>query len=146
MGNLVRALINGLKNPKIQRIIVIALIVIGVLAILINASPKVKKFWNKLRYGVQGDNVYAPISDLRQGELEKLASDLYKAIYSWWDTATDSLGAIKDLNDSEFLYIVEYYERFLSENKMYYDIDWEVLPETENDDAVLARLKEMNLA
>jgi len=145
---MLQGLLKGLSNPKVQKIIITFLIILAILIIISKSSKKAKQFFNKLVYGTQGDQPYAHITDDRKLVLERLASDVKSSIYgtSGFGGVADNLTSLNALNDAEFAYIVEYYERFISENKLYYDIDWEVMPFDSIDDDVLARLKRMNLA
>lgn len=139
--------LQGLSNPKVQKIIITGLIVIAILVVISKASGGAKKFFNKLVYGIQGDEPYAHITDARKLALEKMAGDVKGAIYgtSGFGGVADRLTELNALNDAEFAYVVEHYEKFVSENKLYYDIDWEVMPFDDIDDTVLARLSRMNL-
>jgi len=136
-----------LSNPKVQKMIIIALIIIAVLYLIGNANKKAKQWFQSNFRGAQGDNVYAPISDNRKTTLEQMASKLYSGIYGneWNSVLAEQMAQITALPDNEIVYIDEYWSSFMSQNTLYYDVDWEIMPFESADDDLLAKLSAMNL-
>ncbi len=144
--NALSSLFKFVSNPKVMKVIAIVAIIFIVIWVFTRGSSKASKWVRNNLAPVQGDNINAPISQLRQKTLESMAQDVYNAIYGFSTGTAGTLDTINSLNDSEFLYVVNYYEKYLSDNKLYYDIDWEFLPATDADDNVMNRLQTMNLA
>ena len=141
------SLMKMLGNPKVQKAIIIVVLVLLALWLLSRASSKAKGFIQGTFMGVQGDNVYAPISDERKVILEQMAEGVHGLIYGtdWGNELTPALGNLNALPDNELTYVAQYYGSFLSANSLYYDIDYEWLFTTDEDEKILARLSAMNL-
>ena len=147
LANFLKVITKGLSNPKVQKILIIILLVLVAMYILSKASGKFKQFFQSTFRGVQGDKVNAPITDLRKGTLEAMADELYAGIYGseWNSVLAQQMSNMDALPDNELTYVAQYYGSFLSQNTMYYDIDWEIMPFEDADDKLLARLSAMNL-
>ena len=137
-----------LSNPKVQKFLLYLVIGLVILYILNRSVPKFERWMRSTFLPVRGDNVNAPISDTRKAELENIAGELYDAIYGIPGAGfvEKAMGSVLALPDNEFTYVVQYYEKFLSDNSMYVDVDWEIMPFDTEDDKLLTRLKDMNLA
>ncbi len=93
-------------------------------------------------------------SPARQAELEKFARDTYAALNSTLFfggvTATGrefQLELLNALNDTELKYVATFYEHNVNENgtSLRQDIDDEVMPATDIDERLIARLVQMAL-
>lgn len=134
-----------LSNPKVQKVILYIVLAIIALWILSTVSEKANRWIRNTFLPPKGDQLNYPVTDVKKEQLEQMAQDIYDGIYgSGFFLPTLFSGALA-LPDNEFLYMVQYYEQFLSTNKLYYDIDWEIMPTTDTDDQMLARLTAMNL-
>lgn len=111
-----------------------------------NVGGTLKKAFAKLSGGIIDDGTKGePISDIRKGEIKAQVTALYDAIYSWISWEPDTIAALEfflALPDNEAVFFVNEYEK-LSENSMYYDVDWEFMPAFSADDEALARLKSL---
>lgn len=148
LANLLKVITKGLSNPKVQKILLVILLILVAMYLLNKGSGKFKQFFQSTFRGIQGDNVNAPITDARKQWLEDLAQALYSEIYDWFgsnETIESILIQMNSLPDSELAYIATYYNGFLSTNTLYYDIDWEFMPFEDVDDDIMARLSAMNL-
>ena len=132
-----------------EKIFYIALI-IGVFFVLkLFVFPSLKGTFRKVRYEVigaqetdqTGQNV---ISDARKSVLNDLVTQLYDDIYAYLGTAENTLSMINALPDNEFIYIAEKYTSKYQKN-LYYDVDWEMMPETEEDDIFLSTYDALKL-
>lgn len=146
--NFLTVILKGLQNPKIQKIILIILALFVLIWLLGKVGGGVRSIVADVLPTV-GDNVNQKISDSRKQTLNVLAQELYDNIYSFFSaggSVADIVERVNVLPDNELKYITYYYNSQLgTENGLYYDIDWEVLPMTTEDDKLLARMKKMNL-
>ena len=147
MGAIFTMLTKGLSNPKVQRVLLIIVLILVVMYLLNKSNQKFKVWFQSTFKGVQGDSVYAPISDPRKTQLEQMAEDLHAGIWGneWNSVLANMMSNMNALPDNELTYIAQYYGNFLSPNTMHYDIDWEIMPFEDADDQLLARLSAMNL-
>ena len=134
----------GLSNPKVQKILLYIIIGIIILVILGNVSDGARNIFRK--FNPKGDDVFAPIPKERKSYLEKLAGNIHSGVYQVIGNDLDGyLEEALALSDSEFKWLNEYYNKYVGDNTMYYDIDWEMMWWTNVDQDVLARIKRQNL-
>lgn len=91
------------------------------------------------------DGKVVRVSEQRETELRDLANEIHTFINSPSSLITDNpkyLNTLKYLNDQELLYLSRYYKNVF-ENKLFTDIDDEILPWTNADDEILTRLQKM---
>jgi len=87
------------------------------------------------------------ISDRRKGELETLAENMHKNIYSTFGNARPVITKLLVLNDNELNYLAKYYKKELTrKNSLALDIDDEILWDTDKDEELLQRLYKLGLA
>lgn len=132
-----------LSNPKVQKALLWIAIIIIVLIVLGNITDKSRGFFRRLG-GAQGEDVYAPIAESRKTQLESMAADVNSGVNEVGISLEGTLDDVLALSDSEFRYLVQYYNKYY-DNTMYYDVDWEWMWWTDVDDDVLARIKRQNL-
>lgn len=136
------------KSPK--EIIIIILVVVLMLWIIKTwIFPSIGDIIKKITPPKPNDGTSTTnVTPERQQFLRGLAESLYDSIYCimctrgyFFDECNKALG----LNDSELILLNKFYGE-LSDNTMYYDIDWEFAPEDTADDKLNARLEELNLS
>lgn len=152
MDKLFSSIMNALKNPKVQKFILIALAVIIGLVLLSNASEKVARFLKGLKLP-SGDNVFNTPSEQRQLYIEEVMNGineyLDESLWEWfWSTDEEGLGWIEKafyLPDNELYYGATYYKKTFS-IALFKDLDEETFPLYEGEvDNLKARLEKMNL-
>ena len=146
--NFLTVALKMLSNPKVQKILLIIIVLVIVVWMLNRGSAKFNHWYRTTLAPVKGDNVNAPISSQRKGILEDLALDTYNAIYGGFVTMItidDLLINLNSLPDNELKYVATYYEKMLSDNSLYYDVDWESLPFIDSDEILMSKLKSMNI-
>ena len=99
------------------------------------------------RLGQQtGDWQEGTITEGRKAQLQKMANDLYTAIYNTSavpaNARTTLMASAAALNDNELLYLARYYEDNLSENKnsLWFDTDEEWMAGVSADENLMTRL------
>ena len=134
---LVDKVLNILKNKY-----VIGAIVIVVLLLIYNRYKHVIKSKFKPIVGDFTDDV----TDVRKSELTEKAKVIHEHIYGLVsnDVLDDDFTYLLALNDSEFYEIYKYYKKYFG--SLYDDIDWEFMPFSDKDDAVLSRILGMGLS
>ncbi len=138
-----------LGNPKVQKVILVILVILVLLWVLRNANGKFDTWFRGNFLPVKGDNVNAPISEIRKQTLNNLATEVHSAIYGvpGFGYVESALENIYVLPDNELKYVAEYYQKTLNNNgkSLYYDIDYEWMPLDDVDDDIMSRLSAMNL-
>lgn len=143
-------LINAItKLSGKQIIVIIALIIIAIIAYQWWLKPKAQDIARKITPSRVLDGTGSEsISDERKVFLNKLSKDLYEAIYStsaWFKSTREELmNQMLSISDKELIYCNSAYGK-LSDNTMYYDVDNEIMPSSDFDDKLLARLRELNI-
>lgn len=142
---------NALSNPKVVRAIVIIVILIIVLLLWNKKiAPSIKRATNRLFHGAQGDNVDAPLSAARKTYLESFAQTVESELQATFSTGWKLAEMYEDLlalNDAEFKYFVEYYNKWM-DKRFYKDVDEEFMfygLGTTAKSNLLARMKRQNL-
>lgn len=148
-------LLSKLNIQNAKQVLIWIAILLLVVWLLKKSSKGLKVFLQKLRYDIfgaipqDGSQAQYPggpasISETRKAVLQGIAKDLRNSITGWLGTAEDELAVFNGLNDTEFIYAYESYISQFNTNP-YYDVDWEFLPETDEDERFLERAKKLNL-
>ncbi len=122
-----------------------------IIVVIILVLYLANRHWDKIRGNVgriRGDFQPGGITDKRKGELEALADELYRVIYStatetWRYTVYEKANA---LNDNELLYLGKYYKQSKTGGtSLYRDIDDEWMPFSSIDEQLMSRLAQLKL-
>lgn len=136
------------KSPK-EIIIVILVIIVLLWLVKKYVFPSIGDVIKKITPPKPNDGSTASnILPARDAYLRDLATELYTAYSCLFCSNQPSIEAISKalaLNDSELIILNKYYHE-QGENTLYYDTDWEFMPNTEVDDALLAKLEELNIS
>jgi len=143
----------NIKDPK--QVLIYILVLILVVWLLKKSANMLRGFLSKLRYDLfgaipqDGSQSQYPggegsISETRKSVLQGIAKDLRDSITSILGNADQELAVFNALNDTEFIYAYESYISQFNTNP-YYDVDWEFLPQTDEDEKFLERAKLLNL-
>lgn len=130
-------------SPKNIAQVVIVIVITALIVYLIVSllGPHLKT----AKYVLFGPNL-DKISEERKAEIQTQAEKLRDNIYSWVFYVTPTqLAEINLLPDNELAYFNQYYNEKLTDNNLAYDIDWEQLPGTDEDQKLLKRMKELGL-
>ena len=144
-----KKLVSKIQSMSPKEILIYVVIILLLLWLLKKGSKFIKAAFSKFRYDVfgaipQDGSNPGVLTEARKPILDVLAATLYDDVRKIWGTAENTLGQINALNDTEFIYVFESYIKQFSANP-YYDVDWELMPETEEDDKFLARSKKLGL-
>lgn len=135
------------KSPK-EILIVLLVIVVGIWVVKKFVFPEVKKIIKQITPPKPNDGSDPNLTDAREAYLRDLATELFDAYSCIFCSNQDAIEAISKslaLNDSELIVLNKYYHE-QGENTLYYDTDWEIMPNTEVDDRLLAKLEELNIS
>lgn len=117
------------------------LIAILVLVILVRANWDNLTGWTQRTYGNFGEPAITPA---RKSELEEMARDTYAEI-DGLTTSADFLDPLTALNDLELRYVAQFYNDAITRGtKLSDDIDAEWIM-GDDDEKLVARLRQMNL-
>jgi type IV secretory pathway TrbD component len=143
----------NVKDPK-QVLIYIVVLILAVW-LLKKSANTLKVFLSKLRYDLfgaipqDGSQSQYPggtgtISENRKAVLQGIAKELRDGITAVLGDADEELAVFNGLNDTEFIYAYESYIAQFNTNP-YYDVDWEFMPLTDEDEKFMERAKTLNL-
>jgi hypothetical protein len=140
---------DGVSNVSLKQVVItIVVLIIVTLVIEKIFKPELKALRFKI-FGAKtkdGSKI-KDISESRKDQLRKLAQKLYDNIYCvfCYKNIEDVLSMINKLTDNEFVYLTTYYNDNLTENNVVYDVDWEILPSTTEDEKFINRYKSLKI-
>ena len=152
MDKIISSLTKLFSNPKVQKMLVIILVIIAILFLLSKISSKFRMALGSIK-GVKGKDVYAPIDDARKMVIQDMATGLDNYINpsGWFGEISDAVDGetalvlAVGLPDNEFTYFAQYYEQTFGES-LYKAIEGEYSWATGSQyKKVQARLQAMNL-
>ena len=127
-----------MNYTKIILYVIIGIIIIVVLSAIVKNISILSSRIGGMFKPYQGD-FSDPVTAEDKTHLRNLATELNSAIYSAGSFGvTDIISKINDLNDSDFLFLCNYYNQYF-ENKICEDIDNEWLPFSSEDENFLSR-------
>lgn len=144
-----KKLVSKIQKMNVTEIIIYLVIIVALIWILRKSTQKIKNAIRKAKYDIfgaqtQDGSTVDDISETKKAKLDQLAYELHDDIYAWLGTAEDTLAKCNLLNDNEFIYMYESYARQFQQNA-YYDVDYEFLPETDEDEKFMQRAKDLGL-
>lgn len=136
------------KSPR-ELVILVLIIVISLWLLSKFVFPKLKGIVAQITPAkIEDGSSIQAISPDRDAFLDLLAKELFDAYSCWFCSSsktTESINKALGLNDSELIILNRKYHK-LGDNTLYYDTDWEFLPNTQADDQLMARLEQLNIS